>query len=126
MSGLDEFQRTSVYGRDDGASGLAKVWDDLLGRPPERESWRITPVIGQRLEQLMQRIGIGHSTAHLRFGDDWKLQPRALDAGPGWEDRLAVGTTGWCRRAAGSVSTRPGRPPQMGGPREPPGDVERA
>ncbi|MYQ32352.1 protein kinase [Streptomyces sp. SID4956] len=38
----------------------------------------------------MQRIGISHSTAHLRFGDDWKLQPRALDAGPGWEDRLAV------------------------------------
>ncbi|MFE0962216.1 BREX system serine/threonine kinase PglW [Streptomyces fungicidicus] len=90
VSGLDEFQRTSVYGRNDGASGLPKVWDDLLGRPPERESWRITPVIGQRLEQLMQRIGISHSTAHLRFGDDWKLQPRALDAGPGWEDRLAV------------------------------------
>ncbi|WP_437005073.1 NERD domain-containing protein [Streptomyces sp. enrichment culture] len=90
VSGLDEFQRTSVYGRNDGASGLPKVWDDLLGRPPERESWRITPVIGQRLEQLMQRIGISHSTAHLRFGDDWKLEPRALDAGPGWEDRLAV------------------------------------
>ncbi|MFF9452544.1 protein kinase domain-containing protein [Streptomyces flaveolus] len=47
-------------------------------------------MIGQRLEQLMQRIGISHSTAHLRFGDGWKLQPRALDAGPGWEDRLAV------------------------------------
>ncbi|WP_324789119.1 BREX system serine/threonine kinase PglW [Streptomyces sp. H51] len=90
VSELDEFQRTSVYGRNDGASGLPKVWDDLLGRPPERESWRITPVISQRLEQLMQRMGISHSTAHLRFGDDWKLAPRALDAGPGWEDRLAV------------------------------------
>ncbi|MBQ1090139.1 BREX system serine/threonine kinase PglW [Streptomyces sp. B93] len=90
VSGLDEFQRTSVYGRNDGASGLPKVWDDLLGRPPEREAWRITPVIGQRLETLMQKIGISHSTAHLRFGDDWKLQPRALDAGPEWEDRLAV------------------------------------
>ncbi|MFJ6420452.1 BREX system serine/threonine kinase PglW [Streptomyces hydrogenans] len=90
VSELDEFQRTSVYGRNDGASGLPKIWDDLLSRPPERENWRITPVISQRLEQLMQRIGISHSTAHLRFGDDWKLVPRALDAGPGWEDRLAV------------------------------------
>ncbi|HET9379990.1 MAG TPA: BREX system serine/threonine kinase PglW, partial [Streptomyces sp.] len=90
VSELDEFQRASVYGRNDGASGLPKVWDDLLGRPPERESWRITPLIGQRLEQLMQKIGISHSTAHLRFGDDWKLEPRALDAGPGWEDRPAV------------------------------------
>ncbi|MEU2053415.1 BREX system serine/threonine kinase PglW [Streptomyces bungoensis] len=90
VSELDEFQRTAVYGRNDGASGLPKIWDDLLGRPPERESWRITPVVSQRLERLMQRIGISHSTAHLRFGDDWKLEPRALDAGPGWEDRLAV------------------------------------
>ncbi|MBT2411756.1 BREX system serine/threonine kinase PglW [Streptomyces sp. ISL-12] len=90
VSELDEFQRTNVYGRNDGASGLPKIWDDLLGRPPERESWRITPVISQRLERLMQKIGISHSTAHLRFGDDWKLEARALDAGPGWEDRLAV------------------------------------
>lgn len=89
-SGLDEFQRTAIYGLNDGASGLPKIWDDLLGRPPERESWRITPVISERLERLMQKIGISHSTAHLRFGDDWKLEPRALDAGPGWEDRLAV------------------------------------
>ncbi|MGA5036061.1 BREX system serine/threonine kinase PglW [Streptomyces capoamus] len=90
VSELDEFQRTSVYGRNDGASGLPKIWDDLLGRPPERESWRITPLISQRLERLMQKVGVSHSTAHLRFGDDWKLEPRALDAGPGWEDRLAV------------------------------------
>ncbi|WP_406838516.1 BREX system serine/threonine kinase PglW [Streptomyces sp. AHU1] len=90
VSSLDEFQRTAVYGLNDGASGLPKIWDDLLGRPPERESWRITPVISERLERLMQKIGISHSTAHLRFGDDWKLEPRALDAGPGWEDRLAV------------------------------------
>ncbi|MGW5633294.1 BREX system serine/threonine kinase PglW [Streptomyces sp. NPDC003832] len=90
VSQLDEFQRTSVYGRNDGASGLPGIWDGLLGRPPERESWRVTPVVSQRLELLMQKIGISHSTAHLRFGDDWKLEPRALDAGPGWEDRLAV------------------------------------
>ncbi|MGW6057534.1 BREX system serine/threonine kinase PglW [Streptomyces sp. NPDC055189] len=89
-SGLDEFQRINVYGRNDGSSGLDKVWDDLLGRPPERESWRVTPQTAQLLEQLMQKIGISHSIAHLRFGDDWKLEPRALDAGPGWEDRLAA------------------------------------
>ncbi|MEU9332096.1 BREX system serine/threonine kinase PglW [Streptomyces sp. NPDC048290] len=90
VSQLDEFQRTSVYGLNDGASGLPRIWDDLLGRPPERESWRISPVVSQRLEQLMLKIGISHSTAHLRFGEGWKLEPRALDAGPSWEDRLAV------------------------------------
>ncbi|GAA0925835.1 BREX system serine/threonine kinase PglW [Streptomyces thermoalcalitolerans] len=89
VSELDDFQRTAVYGRNEGTSGLPRIWDDLLGRPPERESRRITPIVSQRLEQLMQKIGISHSTAHLRFGDDWKLYPRALDAGPGWEDRLA-------------------------------------
>ncbi|MGW3249339.1 BREX system serine/threonine kinase PglW [Streptomyces fungicidicus] len=90
VSELDEFQRASVYGRDGGTSGLPGIWDGLLGLPPERESWRVTPQDSQRLEMLMKRIGISHSTAHLRFGDDWRLAPRALDAGPGWEDRLAV------------------------------------
>ncbi|KAF4405357.1 BREX system serine/threonine kinase PglW [Streptomyces lycii] len=89
VSELDEFQRTAVYGRNDGASGLPRIWDDLLGLPPERESRRITPQTGQLLEQLMKRIGVSHSMAHLRFGDGWSLEPRALDAGPGWEDRLA-------------------------------------
>lgn len=90
VSELDEFQRVSVYGRNDGTSGLPGIWDGLLGLPPERESWRVTAQDSQRLEMLMKRIGISHSTAHLRFGDDWRLAPRALDAGPGWEDRLAV------------------------------------
>ncbi|AGP55275.1 BREX system serine/threonine kinase PglW [Streptomyces rapamycinicus] len=90
VSELDEFQRASVYGRSGGTSGLPGIWDGLLGLPPERESWRVTPQDSQRLEMLMKRIGISHSTSHLRFGDDWRLAPRALDAGPGWEDRLAV------------------------------------
>lgn len=90
ISELDEFQRTGVYGLNDGSSGLAKIWDDLLGLPPERESWRISSRTARLLEQWIQRIGISHSVAHLRFGDDWKLEPRALDVGPGWEDRLAV------------------------------------
>ncbi|RRR80377.1 BREX system serine/threonine kinase PglW [Streptomyces sp. RP5T] len=89
VSELDEFQRTSVYGRNGGTSGLPGIWDGLLGLPPERESWRVTPQDSQRLEMLMKRIGISHSTSHLRFGDDWQLEPRAMDAGPGWEDRLA-------------------------------------
>lgn len=90
VSALDEFQRINVYGRNDGAGGLDRIWDDLLGKPPERESWRVTPQSAQLLEQLMQKIGISDSTAHLRYGDDWKLEPGVLDAGPGWEDRLAV------------------------------------
>ncbi|MCT7353217.1 BREX system serine/threonine kinase PglW [Streptomyces sp. 15-116A] len=89
VSELDEFQRASVYGRNGGTSGLPGIWDGLLGLPPERESWRVTPQDSQRLEMLMKRIGISHSTSHLRFGDDWQLEPRAMDAGPGWEDRLA-------------------------------------
>ncbi|WP_329062128.1 BREX system serine/threonine kinase PglW [Streptomyces sp. NBC_01429] len=93
-SGLDEFQRIGVYGRNDGSSGLGLIWDDLLGRPPERESWRITPQSAQLVDELMQTIGISHSTAHLRFGDDWKLEPHALDAGHGWEDRLAARVDG--------------------------------
>ncbi|MET8056755.1 BREX system serine/threonine kinase PglW [Streptomyces microflavus] len=94
VSELDEVQRTGVYGRNDGASGLPKIWDGLLGLPPERDSWRVTPNTAQLLEELMKHIGISHSTAHLRFGDGWKLEPRLLDAGPGWEDRLAVRVDG--------------------------------
>ncbi|MFB7554491.1 BREX system serine/threonine kinase PglW [Streptomyces brevispora] len=90
VSELDEFQRTAVFGRNDGASGLPGIWDSLLGLPPERESWRVTPQDSELLEKLMKRIGVSQSTAHLRFGDGWRLEPRALDAGPGWEDRLAV------------------------------------
>ncbi|MFB7554465.1 hypothetical protein [Streptomyces brevispora] len=66
------------------------IWDGLLGLPPERESRRVTPQDSRLLEKLMKRIGVSQSTAHLRFGDGWRLEPRALDAGPGWEDRLAV------------------------------------
>ncbi len=90
VSELDEFQRASVFGRNDTATGLPKIWDDLLGLPPERESWRVTPQQSQLLEELINHIGISRSTDHLRFGEGWSLEPRALDAGPGWEDRLAV------------------------------------
>jgi serine/threonine protein kinase len=89
VSELDEFQRTAVFGRNDGASGLPGIWEGLLGLPPERENWRVTPQHSRLLEKLMKRIGVSQSTAHLRFGDGWRLEARALDAGPGWEDRLA-------------------------------------
>ncbi len=89
-SELDEVQQTRVYGRDDVASRLAWIWRDLLAGPPQRESQRITPEFSQHvLPKLMAKIGIRASTAHLRFGDDWILQPEPLDAGPTWEDRLA-------------------------------------
>lgn len=42
-SRLDEFQQAAVYGRDDIDTGLPWIWRDLLSRPPQRESWRITP-----------------------------------------------------------------------------------
>ncbi|NUV54984.1 hypothetical protein G6W51_19140 [Streptomyces coelicolor] len=84
-----------------------------MGDVPVHRGVRTDTVIGQRLEQLMQHIGISHSDAHLRFGDDWKLQPRALDAGPGWEDRLAVWDDGLVQES--------GRD-RGGTPRGPPGD----
>ena len=86
---LDEVQSTDVFGRDDDSTGLPWIWRDLLARPPQRESQRVTPEFSRALPGLLERIGIRVSTAHLRFGDDWSLVPELLDAGPTWEDRLA-------------------------------------
>ncbi|GAB2894664.1 BREX system serine/threonine kinase PglW [Streptomyces mayteni] len=88
-SELDAVQRTRVFGRDGAPTGLPGIWDDFLGQPPERESQRVTEQFTRHLPQLMQRIGVSASTKHLIFGDEWKLSPRPLDAGPTWEDRLA-------------------------------------
>ncbi|GAB3489550.1 BREX system serine/threonine kinase PglW [Amycolatopsis cihanbeyliensis] len=88
-SELDEFQQPNVYARH-ARSGLPRIWEDLLARPPQRESHRITAEFSARiLPQLLKTIGITASNAHLKFGDHWKLAPRPLDAGPFWEDRLA-------------------------------------
>lgn len=89
-SRLDEVQRTRVFGLNDVDTGLPRVWDDLLGRPPEGEPQRITPTFSQHLPRLLETIGITSSLAHLRYGDGWRLEPDPLDAGPTWEDRLAV------------------------------------
>ncbi|MFF3253861.1 BREX system serine/threonine kinase PglW [Actinacidiphila glaucinigra] len=88
VSQLDEVQRIRVYGRDGGASGLPGIWQDLLGAPPQREGQRITADFARHLEELMRKIGVRASTAHLDFGD-WRLASRPLDAGGTWEDRLA-------------------------------------
>lgn len=89
-SELDEVQRTRVYGRNDADTGLPRIWDDLLGRPPAREPLRVDADFSVRLPAMMEKAGISHSQAHLRFGDGWRLEAGVLDAGPTWEDRLAV------------------------------------
>ena len=89
VSELDEVQRTRVYGRDEQVEGLDWIWRDLLSRPPQREQQRVSPKFSQRLPELLKKIGIRASTAHLHFGDDWVLSDEVLDAGPTWEDRLA-------------------------------------
>lgn len=88
---LDEVQGTKVYARDDDSAGLPWIWRDLLSAPPQRENQRISPQFSRHiLPELLKKIGISASTAHLRFGDDWVLSPELLDAGPTWEDRLAT------------------------------------
>ncbi|MFJ3673553.1 BREX system serine/threonine kinase PglW [Streptomyces sp. NPDC090106] len=89
QSELDTVQRTHVYGRDGVQSGLPGIWDEFLSLPPERENWRIREDFTRHLPELMKKIGVRASTAHLDFGDGWKLSSRPLDAGPTWEDRLA-------------------------------------
>ncbi|GAA2986771.1 protein kinase domain-containing protein [Actinokineospora diospyrosa] len=84
-SELDEVQRTNVYGRDDDSTGLPWIWRDLLSLPGSLSE----EFAARTLPRLMRQIGVEASTAHLRFGDDWVLDPRPLDTGPGWEDRLA-------------------------------------
>jgi len=92
-SELDEQQRINVYGRNDRDTGLPRIWDDLLALPPKsssetarRELFRFA----QLLPDLMKKIGVSASTAHLRFDDDWELSKSPIDGGPTWEDRLAV------------------------------------
>ncbi|WP_433890502.1 BREX system serine/threonine kinase PglW [Streptomyces sp. CA-111067] len=89
VSELDEVQRVRVYGRDGIASGLPGIWEGLLGQPPQREGTRVTADFVRHLDDLMRKIGVRASTAHLDFGD-WRLESRPLDAGDTWEDRLAT------------------------------------
>ncbi|WP_346776476.1 BREX system serine/threonine kinase PglW [Streptomyces sp. HNM0574] len=88
-SELDTVQRTRVFGRDGADTGLPGIWDDFLGLPPDREERRIREDFARHLPELMKKIGVRASTAHLDFGDGWTLASRPLDAGPTWEDRFA-------------------------------------
>ncbi|CAM5543047.1 protein kinase [Streptomyces spiroverticillatus] len=89
-SHLDDVQRIRVFGRDDGASGLPRIWQDFLGLPPGRPEKRITEEFARhQLPRLLKAIGIKQSTSHLKFGEAWRMRPHPLDAGPSWEDRFA-------------------------------------
>ncbi|ASU81706.1 serine/threonine protein kinase [Nocardiopsis gilva YIM 90087] len=93
QSELDEQQRISVFGRNDRVTGLPKIWDDFLGLPPGNETEqqrRARFELARNLPDLMKKIGVRASTAHLRFGDDWELSRRPVDGGQTWEDRLAT------------------------------------
>ncbi|MEU5697189.1 protein kinase [Actinosynnema sp. NPDC020468] len=85
---MNVVQRQRVYGRDGAVSGLPWLWRDLLGAPPDGP-----PVdadfVRDVLPGLLDEVGIRVATAHLRFGDEWELDPKPLDAGADWEDRLA-------------------------------------
>ncbi|WP_199485230.1 BREX system serine/threonine kinase PglW [Actinomadura craniellae] len=85
---LDEVQRTRVFGREPG-SGLPTFLDGILLKSPPRNAQPIPARLSQQLPQLLKKIGISQSQRHLRFGDDWQLEPDVLDAGPTWEDRFA-------------------------------------
>ncbi|WP_441247344.1 BREX system serine/threonine kinase PglW [Kitasatospora sp. McL0602] len=92
-SELDAVQQIDVFGREDGASGLPRIWKDFLGLPPQRDSENARQErlkLAEALPDLMKMIGVRASTAHLNFGDGWQLDGRPLDGGPTWEDRLAV------------------------------------
>jgi len=88
-SHLDEGERIKVYGRDDRSTGLPKIWTDLLGRAPQSGRSRISASFTDELPKLLDQIGVAAARAHLKFGDDWLLEPKPLDQGPTWEDRLA-------------------------------------
>ncbi|HXR74121.1 BREX system serine/threonine kinase PglW [Actinocrinis sp.] len=90
QSELDEGERLNIYGRNDRETGLLKIWDDLLRKPPVRQSDRLDESLTRHLPMLFGDIGVAAPQAHLRFGDDWKLAGKPLDQGPTWEDRLAT------------------------------------
>ncbi|WP_285505844.1 BREX system serine/threonine kinase PglW [Actinokineospora sp. NBRC 105648] len=93
-SELDHVQAAHVYGRDGLDTGLPAIWADLLGRPPQHDSHRITAEFARLLPKWLEKIGVRASTAHLDFADDWRMRDDVLDEGPTWQDRLARRTSG--------------------------------
>ena len=87
-SELDSQQGIKVYGCNDRTTGLPRIWDDFLGQPPRTERHRLSPALSRQMPRLLQEIGIDAAQAHLRLGR-WRLDPRPIDSGPWWQDRLA-------------------------------------
>ncbi|WP_329022939.1 hypothetical protein [Streptomyces sp. NBC_00690] len=88
---LDDVQKDKVYGRNDHPTGLKCIWQDFLGLAPDRPARCIAPDFSRNtLPRLLKAIGVQQSTAHVRFGDAWKLQPHPLDRGHSREDRLST------------------------------------
>ncbi|MEU8799782.1 BREX system serine/threonine kinase PglW [Spirillospora sp. NPDC048819] len=89
-SELDEFQSPAVYARA-GDNGLPPIWDALLGagRPAGPSRGEVT--FSRKLPELMDAIGIQGYRKHRTVGT-WRLEAKAMDAGPTWEDYLAENT----------------------------------
>src|SRR5436305_2209411 len=80
-SKLDDVQCVRVYGRDDDSTGLPWIWRDLLAMPPSAEAGGVSAEFSRDLlPVLLRHIGIRAATAHLRFGEDWKLDSAPIDA----------------------------------------------
>ncbi len=80
-----------------------------LGRPPERDP--IAADFSKRLPQMLDAIGITHSTAHLRFGDEWRMEPQVLDAYPTWETASPSAATSSTKRDGSGSTWSTSRPP---------------
>ncbi|MEJ2851819.1 MULTISPECIES: protein kinase domain-containing protein [unclassified Saccharothrix] len=86
VADMDEVQRHRVYARDRESTGLPWLWRDLLGV----DGTEVSPEFARDvLPKLLAAAGIDAATAHLRFGGEWELDRRPLNAGADWEDRLA-------------------------------------
>ncbi|MDB4873125.1 MAG: serine/threonine protein kinase, partial [Gemmatimonadales bacterium] len=86
-SRLDEVQQPGIYARDT-KNGLPRIWEDLLGAAPRSAPTRNEATFSKQLPKLMEAIGIQGYRKHRTVGT-WKLEPKAMDAGPTWEDYLA-------------------------------------
>ncbi|MEU9023340.1 BREX system serine/threonine kinase PglW [Actinomadura sp. NPDC048394] len=89
-SELDDVQSTGVYARA-ADNGLPPVWDALLGRRRPVAPSRTEITFSRKMPELMDAIGIQGYRKHRTVGT-WRLEPKAMDAGPTWEDYLAENT----------------------------------
>ena len=88
---FDEFQRHRVSGRDDRAAQttLPGIWRGFLSQPPSSERNRVTPTLSRQLPKLFAKIGISRLHKMGKVGP-YELEPKSFDAGPTWEDYLAI------------------------------------